>query len=262
MHIWNYIKNNISIIVLYLSRSHVKISPITMTDHHHCQHRTCLYFTVSVCAISKVFTWAKPSLAVPTTKNLPYNEVSKYANLFRLGSCSVQNFTLVPFEASTIFDISQDRQDRPGLSLSFLLSVLPSDPSQGCWQVQHCGSTDWLEQSSFHWGHHSYSQLQPTTIMIASNLPVATSQLARWWWWGAGQAVLGMSIFSGSKVVVGDCRICSSFIQLNVGLGRLRHLTPTPWSEPSINYENRTFLYEISWESVHRGSNQKQNKTV
>ena len=55
------------------------------------------------------------AIAVSTAKNLPYNEVSKYANVFRLGSFSVQNFTLVPFEAS---DISQDRQARPGLSLS------------------------------------------------------------------------------------------------------------------------------------------------
>ena len=158
------------------------------------------------------------------------------------------------------------RQDRPGLSLSLtelVVSVRPSDPSQGCWcwpsTDWHCWLTGAIIISL------RSPQLQPATANNHHDrLQSSCSDQppARWWWWGAGQAVLGMSIFSGSKVVVGDCRICSSFIQLNVGLGPLRHLTPTPRSEPSINYENRTFLYEISWESVHRGSNQKQNKIV
>ena len=242
MHIWNYIKNNISIIVLYLSRSHVKISPITMTDHHHCQHRTCLYFTVLVCAISKVFTWAKPSLAVPTTKNLPYNEVSKYANVFRLGSFSVQNFTLVPFEAS-IFDISQDRQDRPGLSLSLLLSVLPSDPSQGCWLVQDCASTttDWLTGAiSISLRSQSYSQQR------SCSPPIFLQRGARRIRKYSQQAAAGKDIFSGTKVVLGDCWMCSSFIQLDVGVGQPTRLAPTRWwHQPSINYENRAFYTKL-----------------
>ena len=58
------------------------------------------------------------AIAVSTAKNLPYNEVSKYANVFRLGSFSVQNFTLVPFEASRFDFARQTGLAWPGLSLS------------------------------------------------------------------------------------------------------------------------------------------------
>ena len=189
-----------------------------MTDHHHCQQRTCLYFTVSVCAISEVFTPAQTGPAVPTSKNLPYNEVSKYANLFRLGSCSVQNFTLVPLD---IFDISQDRQDRPGLSLSLAgcvsQTIRPlSRMLAGAGLCQDCSNHHFIE----------VTQLQSVNTTRLASSPASEEDQKTF---SAGRA--GTGDFLGSKVVEGrHCEMwCSSFVRMNVGVGQPTRLTPFRW---------------------------------
>ena len=106
-----------------------------------------------------------------------------------------------------------------------------------------CGTTtDWLEQSSFHWGHRATVNSHHVRLQSSCTEQPGVRSIRKY----SQQAAAGKDIFSGTKVVLGDCWMCSSFIQLNVGVGQPTRLTPTRWwRQPSINYENRAFYTKL-----------------
>ena len=102
--------------------------------------------------------------------------------------------------------------------------------------------TDWLEQSAFHWGHRAIVNNARVRLQSSSSEERGARSIRKY----SQQAAAGKDIFSGTKVVLGDCWMCSSFIQLNVGVGQPTQLTPTRWwRQPSINYENRAFYTKL-----------------
>ena len=104
-----------------------------------------------------------------------------------------------------------------------------------------CGTTtDWLEQSSFHWGHRATVNSHHVRLQSSCTEQSGVRSIRKY----SQLAVARNGIFSCTKVPLSDCWMCSSFSQLNVGVGQPTQLTPTRY-KPSINYENRTFYTKL-----------------